>query len=108
MSFEQPTCTELARDMLHRMMGDISEDYWCAEWMRDLEFTLWDALEDGPRKLGFGTLGKSQLARLKHLHELAGGWWTFSNGSESEIFVSTEQWMEILANHRSGAESVQS
>jgi len=107
MSYEQPSCTELARDMLGRMMSDLSEDFWCAGWMHDLEFTLWDALANGPRGFGFGTLGESELARLKHLHEVAGGWWTFQDGAESEIFVTTDEWMEILSKHRSGAKENQ-
>ena len=52
MSYEQPTYEELARDALLRIMRDISEDCWCAGWLTDLEFTLWNAVTTG--KMGSG------------------------------------------------------
>jgi len=102
MSYEQPTFEELARDMLVRMMRNISEDCWCAGWMHDLEFTLWDAMKTGNVDFGWGTVAERDLIRMRRLHELAGGWWIFAAGEGSERFVSTEEWLAIYAKHNSG------
>jgi hypothetical protein len=101
MSYEQPTCEELARDALHRTMLDLSEDCWRAFWLHNLEFALWDAMVTGNISLGFG-MRKCDLARLKHLHEMTGGWWIWAEGEEDQHFVTTEEWLNILAERRSG------
>jgi hypothetical protein len=80
-------------------MCDISEDCWCAGWLRDLEFTLWKAVTIGKTDFGFG-IRESDLIRLKHLHEMAGGWWIWEEGAEGNRFVTTEQWLTIFAVHR--------
>jgi hypothetical protein len=100
MSYEQPSYEELAKDMLERMMSDISRECWCTAWMRDIEFSLWDALTRRPPQLGLGTLEERDLARMRHLHELAGGWWISPQGEEILRFVTTEEWTTILAEHR--------
>jgi len=100
MSYECPTHEELVGDALLRLMSDLSEDCWCAGWMTDLEFTLWEAMRTGGRELGWGGIGDRDLARLKHLHELAGGWWIWDKGETGNRFVTTEEWLAILAERR--------
>jgi hypothetical protein len=75
MSYENPTYEELARETLLRMMRDMSDDCWCAGWMRDLEFTLWDIVRGGSRRFGLSMLEDRDLARMRFLHKLTGGWW---------------------------------
>jgi hypothetical protein len=96
MSYENPTHEELVREALLRMMSDLSEDCWCAGWMTDLEFTLWTAVETGNKDFGFG-MRECDLSRLKHLHEMAGGWWVWEKGEADNRFVTTEEWLTILA-----------
>jgi len=96
MSYEQPTCEELAKDALVGMMRDISEDCWCAGWLNGLEFTLWDAVTTGEMEVGWGTVETRELVRMKFLHELVGGWWTWPEGESGERFVTTEEWLAIL------------
>lgn len=108
MSYEQPTYEELARDTLLRMMRDMSEDCWCAGWMMNLEFTLWDAMQAGKADLGWGMVKEGDLIRMRCLHELAGGWWTLPKGEEFERFVNTTEWLNILSKHRSEGAPAQS
>jgi len=77
-------------------MEDISEDYWCAGWLNDLEFTLWKAVTTGNLDFGWG-MRESDLIRLKHLHEMAGGWWMWADDEENRRFVPTEEWLRIYA-----------
>jgi hypothetical protein len=96
MSYEHPTHEELVREALLRMMLDLSEDCWCAHWLRDLEFTLWTAVMTGKTSFGFG-MRECDLIRLKHLHEMAGGWWIWAEGEEGNRFVTTAEWLTIVA-----------
>ena len=66
MSYEHPTYEELVKDSLLRLMHDLSEECWCAYWLRDLEFTLWEAILTGKTDLGFG-MRDCDLTRLKSL-----------------------------------------
>jgi len=100
MSYEEPTYEELARDTLRRMMSDFSEDYWCAGWLMDLEFTLWEALTAGDGQLGMGRIEEHEIARMKRLHEIAGGWWVWAKDEGRERFVTTEEWLNILDQKR--------
>lgn len=96
MSYEHPTNEELVRDALLRLMCDLSEDCWCAGWLHGLEFTLWKAVTTGKTNFGFG-IKESDLIRLKHLHQIAGGWWIWEEGEEGNRFVTTERWLAIIA-----------
>jgi hypothetical protein len=98
MSYEHPTHEELVRDALEGLMSNLSEDCWCAYWMHDLEFTLWEAMMTGKTNLGFG-VRDCDLVRLKSLHKLAAGWWIWPKDEESKRFVTTEEWQLIFANH---------
>jgi len=99
MSYECPTHEELVREALLRMMSDLSEDCWCAGWLHDLEFTLWTATMTGNKNWGFG-MRECDLLRLKHLHEMAGGWWIWDKNEPNNRFVTTEEWLAILAEWR--------
>jgi hypothetical protein len=98
MSYEQPTPEELVRESLLRLMEDQSEDCWCASWLRDLEFSLWNTITTGKTDWGFG-MRDCDLARLKHLHEMAGGWWIWADDEVGRRFVTTEEWLAILARN---------
>ena len=80
-------------------MSDLSEDCWCAGWLHDLEFTLWTATMTGNKNWGFG-MRECDLLRLKHLHEMAGGWWIWDKNEPNNRFVTTEEWLAILAEWR--------
>lgn len=65
--------------------------------MTDLEFTLWEALTTGARELDWDGIEERDLSRLKHLHEMAGGWWVWDKSEPGNRFVTTEEWLAILA-----------
>jgi hypothetical protein len=104
MSYEHPTYEELVRDTLLWMIMDLSEDCYCAQWLINLEFILWDKMMTGKTDFGFG-MEESDLIRLKSLSELAGGWWTWPQGEEQPRFVNTEEWTTIYATHAAGPEA---
>ena len=105
MSYEHPTHEELVREALLRMMEDISEDCWCAGWLQDLEFTLWTAVITGNLDFGWG-MQERELTRLKHLNEMAGGWWIWADEEKGRRFVSTEEWLKIYAEKTAKASEI--
>ena len=102
MSYEQPTYAELARDALAKTMSDISEECWFAGWMKGNEVALWTSLKTGDREYGATEIQESDLARLKHLHELAGGWWIWPDDEDHPRFVPTNEWLGIFDKRKSG------
>jgi hypothetical protein len=47
-----------------------------------------------------GRLEDREIARMKRLHEIAGGWWAWSEDEGGERFVTTEEWLKILARKK--------
>ncbi len=83
----------LALDML---MSAISEEWWCAGWMLDIEYDLW-ALVCGDKQEGrmYKALYESgEMEALTALSEKCNGWWT------ADGFVELPVWREMYANRR--------
>lgn len=84
-----------AAKVLHDLMSKISEDYYFAGWLNDLEFSLWSMIRGGDRRFGFGEVTDGEVAELKRLHEKTGGWWRYEE-RVGEVFVPTAEWIEIV------------
>jgi hypothetical protein len=76
-------------------MSDLSEEFWCAGWMRDLEFMLWSVIE-GEEADASLTSTKNQLATLKSLSNACKGSIVFRRDTQ-ETFVSMTEWMQLFA-----------
>lgn len=104
MSYERPSFDELVKDALAQTMREISESCCCAGWLNDLEYSLWKALETGDLDYGWG-IQQRDLDRLRHLAELARGWWIWSKTEQNIRFVTTDEWKEILAQKEHAEQS---
>lgn len=60
---------KITADLLRRLMSEISEEYWCAGWLIDLERVLWDAVT-GKR---VNICSPEEIEQLKYLSEKCGG-----------------------------------
>ena len=78
--------------VLAKAMSDISEAAFCASWMDELEYRLWEAVLGGSRQYGQITLTTEQLERLRRMSEGLGGWVRFSDETGAEEFTPHEQW----------------
>lgn len=94
----QDNARKYSRILLMQTMGDISEDYWCAGWLQDLEYDLWAFVCGDVDKLWEGVfhegLNEYQRQFLKTLSTDAGGWFIWQNGRE---FIEMDQWLEKYA-----------
>lgn len=69
--------SEKVADMLLAVMEQESEARWCAGWMTDIEYELWE--EDEFRDMGV----------------LAGGWWIWRAGGTE--FIPLKKWRAMVA-----------
>jgi hypothetical protein len=80
---------------LAREMSEISEQAFCAGWMDELEYRLWEIVHEGPRKYGQIALTDGQVTRLRDLSNELRGWVRFNDESEVEEFVESERWQNL-------------
>lgn len=80
-----------AKELLLSQMEDISEDYYCAGWLADLEHYLWSVVCG--KKCELFDLPADRVAKLKQLAEDANGWWIWDNGRK---FVPMAEWLEMV------------
>lgn len=71
-------------------MSDISENYWFAGWLIDLEFLLWDAIQGGTRDV----IAEEDLRDLAELSALVGGWHDYDR------FIPLDEWLSIASEHK--------
>jgi len=86
----------VAAGLLAHVMSDISEDVWCAGWLIDLEYILWDAItRERP-----DWCGREEIEQLKSLSQRCNGWigWDKERGRR---FVRMEDWRGLYARWRS-------
>jgi hypothetical protein len=95
-----PSRAALARELIRYKMEDYSENSFCASWLVDLEFELWEAADrDAPCGDEMFTVNTCRECRL--LAELCGGWWAWDKAAPAgvnPVFMPMERWLEILAD----------
>jgi hypothetical protein len=87
---------------LKEFMEELSERCYCANWLDDLEFTLWrfvqEALKEGflnNKEWGQGIIHSWELNKLWNLANEAGGWWVwFETDYNGNVFISLKDWIE--------------
>lgn len=88
---------------LHDLMSGISQSYYCAGWLIDLEFCLWPMLFTQERKFGMGFVSDDEVNRLRELSNQADGWWWGGPTDSSRIhFVTSDEWQAILFKRNEG------
>ena len=93
-----PTLTQPAQRLLARVMGDLSEEYFCAGWLTDCEYALWGDLT-GRAVAGVPrwNITDEEKAELRLAHEVAGGWIVWSDEVGGRKFLSDVDWLRHLA-----------
>lgn len=74
------------------LMSGISEGYYCAGWMTNLEYELWEAHED--MDYGMGVITKRQSDLLKLLSKECNGWISWVDGELR--YVPMDIWLKHL------------
>ena len=94
----------LARELLLYKMKEYSQDGFCATWLVDLEFELWEAADVATPAKG-ESYAMAVSKECRPLAEIAGGWWVWPGDlapkEEAPVFVSLPEWHQILASRAS-------
>jgi hypothetical protein len=72
-------------------MSELSEGAYSAGWMSGLEYALWQAVVDGPRKYGHLLITDAHITRLKLMAGSARGWVVFDD-ELGEYLAPTDSW----------------
>ena len=75
------------------LMSDLSEDTYCAGWLTDLEFLLWETVIGRRDSYGRFPLTEGEILRLKELSEAGGGWIVYDEVAR-ETWVPFEAWSQ--------------
>ncbi len=89
--------------LLYRRMSDVSQDSWCASWLSESEFELWEALHGSAPKSGLYTLSGEEVEELRLLSANAGGWiYTGPEREHQPRLVTFPEWEAIFAEWKNG------
>ena len=81
---------------LEDLISSISEECYCAGWLVEIEFWLWEIVSSGASDdVPFGQYWvlASELVILRELSDRIGGWISWSDASRSVEFVKMEEWL---------------
>lgn len=107
------TLTNSQLDLYDRM-SEISEDCYCAQWIRYNEYAIWDALQGRDSMHGPVCMDPRLLRRCKLLSEEVGGWiyWaddrtdpTLPREAFGARFAPMVQWLAMVNERRKRAEA---
>lgn len=79
--------------LLANLMSEVSERCYCAGWMQNLEYVLWEALVNGERKYGQDTITQQDINSLKELSEMTNSWIVFDDILD-EMPLDLSAWKE--------------
>lgn len=82
------------QEELAEYMSWISEECYCAGWMMDLEYNLWEIVIGERSHYGMREVEQSWVAKLKAMSEAAGGGWIV--WSHGEQYVDQETWIQMF------------
>ena len=76
-------------------MSDLSERYYSAGWMTNLEYVLWDAILNGERKYGHGFISNANISKLVELSNQC-GCWIYFDGKTEETAIDLIKWKDVF------------
>jgi hypothetical protein len=82
--------------LLVKLMSAISEESWCAGWMHNLEYMLWDVVT-GRRE---GICSPEEIEQLKYLSEKCCGWIIWDEQVKGESFIAMQDWLPLYEAKR--------
>jgi hypothetical protein len=78
---------------LAQYMSELSEEAYCAHWMADLEYNLWEAVVGLRREFGRTTISHAKKQKLRELGDDCAGWIVFEN-DVGETWLPLEAWQQ--------------
>jgi len=66
----------------------ISEEYWSARWIINIEYIIWDAVHSDPP-----AIGNIQSKLILDASERIGGWLKWDSLNHEPAFITKEKWL---------------
>lgn len=96
---------------LYNLMSDISEECYCAGWMSQNEYTLWEMVVDpkAERRYGMGTVTDEQIADLVAISTEVGGWIRWRDDDDDKnlpaedwgpVFTPMAEWLSMYERQK--------
>jgi hypothetical protein len=82
-------CREVTGQLLLSRMKELCAKYCHQPWIDGFEYSLWQAIVDGPEKLT-----EAEVTELDRLSSEAGGWWTWSGSNDDPLFMALNEWQK--------------
>ncbi len=106
-SAPSPTRSELARELLRYKMLEYSQEFFCATWLVNLEFELWESAEvANPGSMREYVVSLSKELRI--LAEIAGGWWVYEHetrpSEDGPVYIPMDRWLQVLSGRNASPE----
>jgi len=97
-----PTRSALAQEVLFFRMQQLSETFYSAGWVEDLEFEVWDMAHKKPPRFADNAVSDETAKSFRDLATLASGWWIFpaeqfEKKASRPSFIPMKRWQGILA-----------
>jgi hypothetical protein len=70
--------------------------------MTGLEYQLWEVVLGSRTEYGLHTFTPEEMAGLRELSQLCGGWIVWSDEEGREAFVPTDTWEAMFAKRQGG------
>jgi len=81
---------------LATLMSEFSEECWCASWLTDTEFDVWDLIAGRRSSWGMGSTDwDSDLAAIDELSKAAGVWIVYRINDHGETAVDRNAWADL-------------
>ena len=90
---------------LYDRMSEISEDCFCASWIYDNEYNIWDAIVNGDASPAAKWMSPRLLTRCQLLSLEIGGWIYWADGPQ---FAPMAQWLAKVDAKRKLTEAPES
>lgn len=85
------------QQQLAKLISDISERCYGANWMQHVEYILWESLSKGERLYGHDRITMQDINALKDLSNRCNSWILFDNQKE-ETAVDLPNWQQQFQN----------
>lgn len=96
-----PSRQSLAAALLRHVICHYSEDYFCASWLGNMEYSLWATIHpESGLEASSSTLPGNLETTLRQLADLAQGWWAWSDEEGCEVFVPIRDWLKRVEERR--------
>lgn len=92
----KPHLTDPQLDLYDRM-SEISEECFCAGWIYDNEYNIWNAIKLDIPAPGYGPINPRLLRRCQQLSTEIAGWIYWADGPQ---FAPMAQWLAMVDTRR--------